>query len=94
VIGYVGPVRGYLSQRAELRDERARLETLERRRDDFKAQLAALDTPQVLEGRARELGLVRPGERAFLVRGDLDRPPPAPEDHGDGGVLGWLGAIF
>jgi hypothetical protein len=44
----------------------------------------------VLEARARQLGLVMPGERAFLVRGDLDPPPPAEEGGGDGGPLGWL----
>jgi hypothetical protein len=68
---------------------------LEERRDDFRAQLQALDTPEVLETRARELGLVKPGERALLVRGDLDPPPAqATEGDGDGGPLGWLGALF
>jgi hypothetical protein len=67
---------------------------LEERRDRFEAQLAALDTPEVLETRGRELGLIRPGERAFLVRGDLE-PPAAPEEgDGDGGPFAWLGAIF
>ena len=84
-----------MEQRAELRDERAKLATLEDRRDEFRAQLEALDTPEVLETRARELGLVLPGERALLVRGDLRPPPPEPEDGGgDGGPLGWLTALF
>jgi hypothetical protein len=49
----------------------------------------------VLETRARELGLITPGERAFLVRGDLEPPPPEPpDDGGDGGPLGWLTALF
>jgi hypothetical protein len=49
----------------------------------------------VLETRARELGLVLPGERALLVRGDLRPPPPEQEDGGgDGGPLGWLTALF
>jgi hypothetical protein len=95
LIGYVGPVRGYLEQRGELRDERAKLAALEQRRDGFRAQLEALDTPEVLEMRARELGLVKPGERALLVRGDLDPPPPERGDDGDdGGPLGWIGALF
>jgi hypothetical protein len=68
---------------------------LEERRDDFRAQLEALDRPDVLEERARELGLITPGERAFLVRGDLDPPRRRPEDDGgDGGPLAWLGALF
>ena len=75
-------------------DERAKLAQLEERRDEFRAQLTALDTPEVLETRARELGLVLPGERALLVRGDL-APPPEPQDGGDdGGPLGWLTALF
>lgn len=49
----------------------------------------------MLEERARALGLVAPGERAFLVRGDLE---PAPVPNGDGGrddgPLGWLTGIF
>ena len=68
---------------------------LEERRDDFRDQLQALDTPEVLETRAREQGLVKPAERALLVRGDLDPPPAEPKDGGDdGGPLGWLGALF
>lgn len=93
LVGYVGPVKGYLDQRAELRDEQAKLAVLEQRRDDFRAQLDLLDTEEVLETRARELGLIRPGERALLVRGDLE-PPPEPQDTGGDGPLGWLGALF
>jgi hypothetical protein len=83
-----------MEQRAELRDERAKLAALEDRRDAFRAQLDALDTPEVLETRARELGLVLPGERALLVRGDLRPPPPPPDDGDDGGPLGWLTGLF
>ena len=79
LLGYIGPVMGYLDQRAELRDETAQAwRLLERERDGFKEQLAALDQPAVLEARARALGLIEPGEKAYLVRGDLD-PPPATE---------------
>lgn len=90
MVGYIGPVKGYLDQRAELRDERGKLAMLEERRDVVRTQLAALGQDPVLEARARQLGLVMPGERAFLVRGDLDPPPPAEEGGGDGGPLGWL----
>jgi hypothetical protein len=83
----VGPVSGYLEQRAELREQQARLAELEARRDSFRHQIARLGQAPVLEARARE--------RAFLVRGDLDPAPAAPADEGDdGGALGWLTALF
>jgi hypothetical protein len=94
ILGYVGPVRGYLAQRAELRDERAKLTTLERNRDEYRAQLAAIDTDSVLEVRARALGLVKPGERAFVVAGSLDPRKPKPHDDGAGGPFGWLTGLF
>ena len=72
--GYIGPVRGYLDQRAELRDEQGQ--------------------DPVLEARARQLGLVKPGERAFLVRGDLDPPPRVQERRGDDGPFGWVTGRF
>ena len=93
LLGYIGPVSGYLDQRSELRDERARLAELERTRDSFRSQIANLGQPAVLEARARELGLIEPGERAFVVRGDVD-PPPPPEPRDDGGALGWIAGLF
>ena len=70
--GYVGPVRGYLAQRSELRREQAHLRQLEAQRDRLARRLTALDDPVVLEVVAREKNLVRPGERVFYIR------PPAP----------------
>jgi cell division protein FtsB len=80
--GYVGPVRGYLSQRAELRQEQARLRQLEAQRDRLARRLTALDDPVVLEVVAREKNLVRPGERVFFIR------PPAPRNGGAGDGTG------
>jgi hypothetical protein len=82
-VGYVGPVRGYIAQRAELERERAALLGLEERRDRLAARLRALDQPAVLEARARELGLIRPHERPFLVRGLGQRRPPTSGEGGD-----------
>ena len=64
--GYIGPVRGYLDQRAELRDERGKLAMLVERRDAFRTQLAALGQDPVLEARARQLGSTnRPVSRSM-----------------------------
>jgi hypothetical protein len=48
----------------------------------------------VLEARARALGLIEPGEKAYLVRGRLDPPPAKGGGGDDGGPLGWLTGIF
>lgn len=90
----MGPVSGYLSQRAELRDESAKLAELERTRDGLRAQIAALETSNVLEARARAIGLVKPGERAFIVRGDLAGGPAPEAEPDDDGPLSWLGVPF
>ncbi len=88
-------MRGYLHQRSELAEQRAALAELEDRRDALGRQLTALRRPEVLEARARELGLVLPGERTYLLRG-LPEPGEEPtavadeDDGGDGGLLGFI----
>ena len=73
----------------------AKLEVLEQRRETLRRQIADLNKADVLEARARAIGLVKPGERAFLVRGDLEPAPAADEgDADDGGPIGWLTGIF
>lgn len=95
LLGYIGPVSGYLSQRSELRDESAKLAALERDRADFRARIADLNRADVIEARARAIGLIKPGERAFIVRAELE-PPPAPLEGGgdERGPLDWLTGIF
>ena len=88
-------MKGYFDQRSELGRQQAHLVSLEKERRGYIAQIQAADTPEVLEMRAREQGLVRPGERAFAIRGELEPAPPAAvEDDGGGGILGWLPDIF
>ena len=87
-------MRGYLHQRSELAEQRAALADLEARRDALGRQLTALRRPEVLEARARELGLVMPGERTFLLRGlpepGEERAAVAGDDGGGGGLLGFI----
>jgi cell division protein FtsB len=95
LIGYIGPVTGYFQQRSQLHQEQAHLAQLVATRDHLRSQLADLDRSSVLEERARALGLIQPGERSYLVRGELDPPAPAPaKGGGDGGPLGWLTGLF
>ena len=100
ILSYVGPVRAYLAQRAELAQESARLEVLEDRRETLQRQVRASDRAQFIERRARDLGLVRDGERAFLIQGldEIERRADEERraeqaDAGGGGVLGWLPGI-
>ena len=87
---------GYLDQRAELRDESAKLAVLEQKRDTLREQIADLEQGRRAGGpRAGASGSIKPGERAFIVRGDLEPQPAADEGDGDdGGPLGWLTGIF
>lgn len=89
---------GYFDQRAELRSEQARLQVLEDEKRTILTQIAAADSLEVLEMRAREQGLVRPGERAFAIRGELEpEPAPAQESADDGpgwNPLSWIPDII
>ena len=68
-VALVVPIRGYLHQRDNLRSQEIALKGEMSQRDAIAAQLRALRDDHVLEARARELGLVRPGERVFRVVG-------------------------
>jgi cell division protein FtsB len=97
-VSYVGPVRGYLGQRDELRRQQLALIALEAKRDRLAKRLDSLRLVPVLEARARELGMFRPGERAFRVVGLERRPPrPAPKPAptgGRSGIFGWIPRPF
>jgi hypothetical protein len=73
-LSYIGPVSGYLSQKTSLRAQETTLSTLQGERDRLAAQLAQLKQPAVLEIRAREIGMLRPGEQGFVV--DFVTPRP------------------
>jgi cell division protein FtsB len=97
-VSYVGPVRGYLGQRDELRRQQLALIALEAKRDRLAKRLDSLRQVPVLEARARELGMFRPGERAFRVVG-LERraPRPAPKPAATGGrsgIFSWIPRPF
>jgi hypothetical protein len=69
ILLYLGPARSFYSTWQEShakRDEVRRLATEHARLD---ARWRALGDPRTLEAEARKLGMVRPTERAFVVRG-------------------------
>jgi hypothetical protein len=68
-VAYVQPVRAYLDARGEVAARVAKKSAVLERRAALEAQLAETRTDAFVEREARRLGLVRPGERLFVVKG-------------------------
>lgn len=66
---YVNPVRNYFATRGEAAERQQTVTQLEREQAALEARKRVLTEPRVIEAEARRLGMVRPGERAFVVRG-------------------------
>jgi cell division protein FtsB len=68
-LGYVQPLRAYLDARREVEARSADIAVLEGERRALERRLAVTGTDAFIEREARRLGLVRPGERLFIVKG-------------------------
>jgi hypothetical protein len=66
---YISPVRSLISTVGESARRHAEVSSLTRANERLRAERAALSTPAALVRTARGLGLVRPGEREFVVSG-------------------------
>lgn len=66
---YYRPLKSYVETRASLQERQEEVRELRAKRDDLARRLKDADTPEALTRRARELGLVRPGEQLFIVKG-------------------------
>ncbi len=67
LVGLV-PFKQILNQRSAVTDAEDRLTALVNANEHLESEIAALETPVEIEGRAREdFGLVRPGEVAYIV---------------------------
>jgi cell division protein FtsB len=66
---YVGPARSYLDTVKESHEHGAKVRALERENQRLRARRAALSDPRSLELEARRRGMVRQGERAYVVKG-------------------------
>lgn len=64
---YVNPVRSYVRTLQESRTRQGEVRRLQGERARLQARRRALGDPAVVEAEARRLGMVRPGERAFVV---------------------------
>ena len=88
-------MRDYLAQKEQLHAQQVALIQARQVRDGLSVKSRALKDPQVLEARARELGMVRPGETPYAVRG-IKHPSPPPRANGDGesGVWGFISGLL
>lgn len=64
---YVGPLTSYWSARGEAATRRAQVEQLRVENRELRVKREALSNGGALEAEARGLGMVRPGERPFVV---------------------------
>jgi cell division protein FtsB len=67
---YVNPLRDWWTTLGEAEVRRSEVQQLQRENDRLRARKAELRDARALEREARKLGMVKPGERAFVV-GDL-----------------------
>jgi cell division protein FtsB len=66
---YARPLRSYLGTKHDLAQKAADVQALKAENREFRDRLATANTTEALQREARRLGLVRPGERLFIVKG-------------------------
>jgi cell division protein FtsB len=66
---YWKPLHTYAHTKQELAQRRAQVASLVAQKRQLTAQVASVGTGDTLVREARQLGLVKPGERLFIVRG-------------------------
>jgi cell division protein FtsL len=73
----ISPFRGYLGQRAQLAQLQQQAAVLEHQNARLEQKIDELSDPTYLERLAREcLGMVKPGETAFVIVPKDGRPQP------------------
>jgi cell division protein FtsB len=70
---YIGPTAAWISTYRESKERKAQVAALEREHDALVRERDELRRPETLERIARELGMVRASEKAFVVSGLPDR---------------------
>jgi cell division protein FtsB len=68
-LAYVHPLRSYQAAKGRVLERRAELSVLERELAELDRRIALSGEDVFVEREARRLGLVRPGERLFIVKG-------------------------
>ncbi|MEP6953711.1 MAG: septum formation initiator family protein [Solirubrobacteraceae bacterium] len=65
---YIGPARSYWSTRQEVAHRSAEVAQLQRENKRLRARRDALRNAGALERDARRLGMLRPGERSYVLK--------------------------
>ena len=66
---YIGPALSWISTYKEAGRQRAQVAELRVENQKLRERKAALSSPGALEREARRLGMVKKGERAYIVQG-------------------------
>jgi cell division protein FtsB len=69
---YVSPLTRWIAQSRTASEHRSELRALEAENSRLRARARQLQRPDALEREARKLGMVRRGERAYVI----ENPPP------------------
>lgn len=67
VLLYISPVRNWIQQTATKHDQQQRLDELQQENSRLEGRLRYLRRPDSIDREARRLGMVKHGERAFVV---------------------------
>jgi cell division protein FtsB len=67
-LAYVGPARSLLSTWRDSNAKQPQLQTLEREHEVLLRRARELRDPRTVQSEARRLGMVKPGERSYVVR--------------------------
>ena len=65
---YISPLHRWVTQHNLAKQESAELQQLEKQNKDLKAHIKLLHDPTALEAEARKLGMIRRGEREYVVQ--------------------------
>jgi cell division protein FtsB len=69
LLSYVGPTTKYFRTWRLAHQTRADVQSLRAENERLRARAARLRDPEQIELEARKIGMARPGERVYVVRG-------------------------
>jgi len=68
-LAYIGPARSLLSTWRDSNAKQAQVRELQREHEALLQRVRELRDPRTAQAEARRLGMVKPGERSYVVRG-------------------------